>query len=58
MYPANTPARKLRKKLCEIQPTMGKHWYIIHTIPAFERKGEESLESRVKAWPEDKIGKY
>ena len=38
-------------------PTIGKHWYIIHTYSGFERKVKESLESRVKAFGlEDKIG--
>src|SRR5258707_4307042 len=46
-----------KKALATIQPTMGKHWYIIHTYSGFERKVKESLESRVKAFGlEDKIG--
>ena len=34
-------------------------WYIIHTYSGFERKVKESIESRVRAYPEleDKIGR-
>ena len=44
---------EMRQQTQRKNPNM--KWYIIHTYSGFERKVKESLESRVRAYPDSSI---
>ncbi len=51
--PSGEPAAATTAALAEETPkNPNMKWYIIHTYSGFERKVKESLESRVRAYPE------